>query len=638
MKKNLLLLILLLVFPIFCAADTGDRVALIIGNNTYEGYFSSLNTPINDANGIDYTLRTLGFKTLKATDLTREQTLKKIKEFSKLAKGASVALFYYSGHGCCERTENNTFKNYMVPKGKYEFSSMTNLDFIDLNAIQSAMKGASLKLFFIDACQTELGIKGTAVFSPDLLDNEYNEEGIAWYYGTELGEKAYTGQGKFSIFTRSLLNYMAVPNTFFDNKLWPKIQREVLDNSSNQTPTSLISENFTDFKFNPQGIKFDQRIPDGKITIKLKATPENSKITIKGKEFKNPADVIINLNADYEISITADGYKPVKDTLHITPNPYMRTEYVYNLANFEPASLMVSSNLKKVNVSLDGIEKQTPAFFNTTAGPHELSAYKKGYYIKRTQLNLEPGENFQKISLYKDLPWFFDQDDQWNYSSPSHIINYHYSPKYQIGLSYMINPKYLEYFCFGAHIATSTGLFGGVFSLYHRMFYINASASATIGGDPDIETEKEKIDGTKMEYSSFVDPYNEAKYYDSNFLIMASAGFLPCNGILITLGLGAASHCDKYYMKNTYFIERTITYNKKTGETSTSDWTYTKNDNSYCYTSKVKWSPAIRLGGIFYIPTGSAVTVSLGGGYTYLPMNHGYSSWDVCAGLTFYID
>ena len=73
---------------------------------------------------------------------------------------------------------------------------------------------------------------------------------------------------------------------------------------------------------------------------------------------------------------------------------------------------------------------------------------------------------------------------------------------------------------------------------------------------------------------------------------------------------------------------------KLTGETSEPSYEYVHSGQSTMYKDKSKWSLALRLGSIFFIPINDNTSIVLGGGYTYLPMNNKCSSWDACLGIS----
>lgn len=308
-----------------------------------------------------------------------------------------------------------------------------------------------------------------------------------------------------------------------------------------------------------------------------------------------------------------------------------------NLTKAESATLKVyCDNRNGATVYLDGERiGRTPVTFTTTTGSHLLKMQSPGYYTYETKLNITSGTNKVNRHLYKMLPWFWDWDGEGG-----NIASYHFSPKYQIGLSYLYRPEDCR-FSFGAMVATSTGIYRG----WSNPLTVSQSMTIIIGGnnEPTVDSEGNKIetsytDLSQEEYSSRVDPYNEAKHYESNALFLADVGFNPCNGIMIEAGVGAGYHKDKYYMDKTYTLKSSVVTNSQTGESSTPTYEYIKDGDSKWYKQNSKWSPAFRLGTKFFIPLGPLGDyegyLTVGGGYTYLPTNHKCSSWDANIGLT----
>ena len=76
-----------------------QRVALIIGNRSYENFFK-LRTPISDAEGVENALGKLGFTVDCRKDLTRNEMWTAVADITRSLRGASAMIFYYAGHGC----------------------------------------------------------------------------------------------------------------------------------------------------------------------------------------------------------------------------------------------------------------------------------------------------------------------------------------------------------------------------------------------------------------------------------------------------------------------------------------------------------------------------------------------------------
>ena len=108
LRRALALLGLLAVVLAAADARAERRVALVIGNATYE-HASALRNPINDARDIAATLKNLGFEVMVGTDLDQRAFASMIDQFGRMLEGADVALFFYAGHGLQVND-----KNYLV--------------------------------------------------------------------------------------------------------------------------------------------------------------------------------------------------------------------------------------------------------------------------------------------------------------------------------------------------------------------------------------------------------------------------------------------------------------------------------------------------------------------------------------------
>jgi hypothetical protein len=89
-----------------------QRIALVIGNSNYQNV-ARLPNPANDAKAVAELLNTAGFEVISATDLSHNQMIEVMQDFSaKIAgRGANtVAMVYYAGHGVQLAGEN-----YLVP-------------------------------------------------------------------------------------------------------------------------------------------------------------------------------------------------------------------------------------------------------------------------------------------------------------------------------------------------------------------------------------------------------------------------------------------------------------------------------------------------------------------------------------------
>ncbi len=73
------------------------RVALVIGNGTYDG--SPLRNPVNDARAMARALRELGFGVIAPENATQREMRLAIIRFGDRFRGGGVGLFFFAGHG-----------------------------------------------------------------------------------------------------------------------------------------------------------------------------------------------------------------------------------------------------------------------------------------------------------------------------------------------------------------------------------------------------------------------------------------------------------------------------------------------------------------------------------------------------------
>ena len=180
-----------------------QRVALIIGNNDYQGRLSKLFNPINDARALKGILEKRGFDIIYSEDGSKKTMKENLKKFySKIEKGG-VGMFYFSGHGI--EVEG---QNYLIPTdAKIEAKSDTEYEAIALNKITKRMQnsGNRLNIIVLDACRNDpfsraVGAGGLAKVEPI---------GMFVSFATGAGSVASDGKaGQNGLFTQSLIKYM----------------------------------------------------------------------------------------------------------------------------------------------------------------------------------------------------------------------------------------------------------------------------------------------------------------------------------------------------------------------------------------------------------------------------------------------
>jgi len=626
MRKFLFLIPLLICTSVFAQSR---RVALIIGNEKYDGHFSKLYTPENDAVAMNNILQKLGFETIIGKNVKRDSMSYYVEKFAKLANGAEVSLFYYSGHAGIGK--NDEF--FLAPSGSYRSAETLTEDCYSLLSIENRMKKISspTKIYIFDACRNSIdGSKDMVRVTPtSLAKNSSNTRGTIYCFATGVNKTAQTGVGKYSIFTESLLNHIGD----FDNLLsvWGKISDEVTRANSEQVPhlketTEGLSRNTY---LNPNKVKIYKENIDGLDTYSIVTTPSDATIVINGATFKSNDKMYLEYGKEYEMSISAKGYATYNSK--ITATPY-KTTYIISLDKLARTTLNIQCNVMGATVFFDGDKIGTSPIDKilTYAGTHDIRIEKEGYNSYIIRPLLKGGEQTVTATITKIYPWFIS----WN-DIGLNLISYHYSSKYPISLSYLYRFDESR-FSLGALFGFSTGLFRGL-GLSTSVETTSESGVTVVDNGNNVGY-KSSITSTSYEpdeYTEDIDPDHEATHYDSNFMFLITGGYQPCNGMLLETGLGVASHCDKYYLPYSLSQSRTVTTNLSTGEiVGEPTYNYVRGDGSTWIKEKVKWSPAMRLGVRFFVPFNDKDNIiSLGCGYTYLFNNNKYSSFDVNIGI-----
>lgn len=90
------LLALMLAVP--CAGHAQSRVALVVGNSAYQNA-PTLPNLVNDANDISGALRRLNFEVTTLSDARYDDIRRALIGFGQKARGAEIAVVFFSGHG-----------------------------------------------------------------------------------------------------------------------------------------------------------------------------------------------------------------------------------------------------------------------------------------------------------------------------------------------------------------------------------------------------------------------------------------------------------------------------------------------------------------------------------------------------------
>ncbi len=131
------------------AQQTETRVALVIGNGAYQAV-QRLDNPLRDAAVIQSALARTGFAVDLRTDLTKTQLELALRDFSRKAARADVALIYYAGHGIQLEQEN-----WLIPVGaRLKLPTDARSEAVRLEDVIAFLESARrLRIVVLDACR-----------------------------------------------------------------------------------------------------------------------------------------------------------------------------------------------------------------------------------------------------------------------------------------------------------------------------------------------------------------------------------------------------------------------------------------------------------------------------------------------------
>ena len=133
------------------AANADGRVALVVGNGAYKD-LERLPNAAASGKAMANLLRSAGFEVIEGIDLSRDEMVKRLLEFGDKAKGADIAVLYYSGQGISVDGSEFLLATDADIKSRIDVKLGNAFD-ADL-AIDQTMSEAKTKLVFLDASRS----------------------------------------------------------------------------------------------------------------------------------------------------------------------------------------------------------------------------------------------------------------------------------------------------------------------------------------------------------------------------------------------------------------------------------------------------------------------------------------------------
>lgn len=227
------------------------RVALVLGNSTYQSASLNLTNPKNDAEDVAAALKGLGFEVLVETDVSLSDTNRALQKFARMAAEAETALFFYAGHALQYQGHN-----YLMPVDA-DVKDEISLPFetIAVENVRTALdRSNGIKIMILDACRNNpvaeklAKLTGPATSSP-MPANERSRgleridktQGLIVAYATGADEVALDGQARNSPFTTAFLKRLNEPGLEIE-MMFRRIANDVnVATDGRQRPETYVS-------------------------------------------------------------------------------------------------------------------------------------------------------------------------------------------------------------------------------------------------------------------------------------------------------------------------------------------------------------------------------------------------------------
>lgn len=236
-KAGAFVLLAAIVLAMSCAASAfaERRVALVIGNADYRQE-ARLQNPLNDADDVAAALSRLQFDVDKHHDLTFAGMRRALREFSRKAAGADMAVVFFAGHGM-----EVGGRNYLIPT---DAQLATDLDLsyeaFEIEKVMDAVARANgVKLVILDACRNNPFAQAMELTSPSRSIGrgfkrvEPEGGGMLIAYSAAAGTTADDGNGRNSPYTQALLEHIEEPGVEI-RILFGKVRDSVLQHTGRQ--------------------------------------------------------------------------------------------------------------------------------------------------------------------------------------------------------------------------------------------------------------------------------------------------------------------------------------------------------------------------------------------------------------------
>lgn len=229
------------------SGNTVPKVALLIGNASYQQDRYSLKNPVNDIDLMAKSLRTLGFDVTRRINLPRAGLQQALSEFAAAVPAGATSFVYYAGHGMQIGGES-----YLIPTDM----PLTSEQAVAMRAVSLATvlekvsrSRAAVNVVVLDACRNNpyqptpgvryrgtVGLGLAAVKAP---------RGTLVAYSTSPNQQAPDGSGQNSPYAQALARSLLQPGqTLLDifARAGELVRRDTYDDQIPWFASSLVED------------------------------------------------------------------------------------------------------------------------------------------------------------------------------------------------------------------------------------------------------------------------------------------------------------------------------------------------------------------------------------------------------------
>jgi hypothetical protein len=270
------------------APPMARRTALVIGNAAYAE--SPLQNAVKDAVDITALLRRLSFEVTFLQDVPLQEMQEAVHAFNLRLRQGGIGLFYFAGHGIQMDGEN-----YLIPiNARIARQRDVREQALPMGRVIGAMEDANngLNLLILDACRN-MPFSRSWRSSQGGLAPPPTARGMLIAYATAPGGMAADGAGENGVYTKHLLQTMALPGLSIEQVFKQVRHGVVAETEGKQTPwesSSLVG----DFAFMPAQTDV---VPTGVPPSPSSASDPETVLWSMSERSSHPEDVLAFLQA-----------------------------------------------------------------------------------------------------------------------------------------------------------------------------------------------------------------------------------------------------------------------------------------------------------------------------------------------------